>query len=147
MATTLRRILGILLALGIAGAAGATEANYRATCRYFESAAFNDRHVLKTDTFRIRLAEDCRDAIAVQVSSMPGSAEWTFATGYLARLEEYRATMIGLAAERRELAGSRSMRQVLRSSTRSSEFLIAKVMGLLDSREAWLYWRAAAVAD
>lgn len=129
-----------LLAGGLAGPANATD--FARTCSYFENVAYNDRFTRDHQTFRMRLADDCADALAVRTSARPGSVRHAMADNYLQRLEDYRWVMIGLAGDR--FRASRAGAAVeLRPISRTGAFLIARTMGVTETQVRWRDWRQA----
>ncbi|MSU90551.1 hypothetical protein GE300_13145 [Rhodobacteraceae bacterium 2CG4] len=68
---TLKAFLAALL-LATATPAVPAAAEFDRTCAYFSNVAYNDRFTREYLTFRIRLADDCADALAVLDGARPG---------------------------------------------------------------------------
>jgi len=129
-----------LLAAVLAGPADATD--FARTCSYFENVAYNDRFTRDHQTFRMRLADDCADALAVRSNARPGSVRHAMSDNYLQRLENYRWVMIGMARDR--FRASRTGAAVeLRPVSRTGAFLIARTMGITETQVRWRDWRQA----
>lgn len=129
-----------LMTAALAGPAVATD--FGRTCSYFENVAYNDRFTSDHQTFRMRLADDCADALAVWTGARPGSVRHAMSGNYLQRLEDYRWVMIGMARDR--FRASRAGASVeLRPVSRTGAFLIARTMGVTETQVRWRDWRQA----
>ncbi|MEM9778280.1 MAG: hypothetical protein AAF813_00070 [Pseudomonadota bacterium] len=129
-----------------AAAAQAQSDDHGKTCRYFTAVAFKESRGLAQDTFRMRLASDCREALHVLQASAPGTPPHDRAAMYLASMGSYRDVITSMVSERfRARGGAQQNALVVRPVTRSGEILIAKVMGLLDTQTDWRAWRQASV--
>ncbi len=138
-------ILGLLLV-----PASAVAEDFRATCKFFTSVSFNDRHTADHVTFRMHLADDCVEALRIHDNAKQGSVAYEQSRDYLIALQTYRQTLVNMAADRFDARpisrpGFAQSRPMTRPISQSGAFLIAKVMGLLDSGETWRAWREAAV--
>ncbi|MHA3976604.1 hypothetical protein ACW9UR_02870 [Halovulum sp. GXIMD14794] len=112
------------------------------TCTYFENIAYNDRFTQDHVTFRMKLADDCQDALSIWEGARPGSVQHAMSGNYLQRLEDYRWTMIEMARERfraSRVGDSHAMGPV----TRTGAFLIARTMGITATQTRWRDWRQA----
>ena len=144
----MRWMIAALLAVLIGGGAARAE-GFERTCVYYNNVAYNDRHTLAYETFRMRLANDCDDALQVLGEARPGTAEYLRAEAYLGRLQHFRATLIDMAREgfrRAEADTSRRRYQQIVGNpvSRTGEILIARVMGLTEAQGAWRDWRQTA---
>lgn len=137
-------LIAAFLTAFLGTAAGA--ADYRATCNYFTGIAFNDRHTQDRATFREQLADDCAAALSQRDRAAPGTVRWVLADVYLARLEAYRWTMIGMASDRFRAARTRPATEangIARPVSRTGAYLIAREMGLVANQTRWRAWHQA----
>lgn len=139
------RLQAVLIALMLATGAMAAPVQaeeFDRTCKYFENIAYNDRFTQVGVTFRVKLADDCNDALVVWQDARPGSVQHVLSANYLQKLEDYRWTMIDMAGER--FRASRTGDAVaLRPVTRTGAFLIARTMGITATQTRWREWRQA----
>ena len=146
-----RTLSFVVVSLGTIWAGGSGQAGpiggFDRTCQYFTNMAFQDRRASTDTTFRMQLAQDCVDALIY--SQSPVSLQRDRATDYLAQLEAYRQTIVGMLVSRAEGRGAErrvmsSIRPAVEPVSRAGAYLIARDMGLVDSHIDWTAWRRSA---
>ena len=127
-----------LVALCLLAAPMATaQSDYTRTCKYFVGISYNDRHTKAAPTFRVRLADDCGQALAQRAAARPGTVEYVLADHYLTRLEDYRQVLIDMARARFRVARSETTGNRFRPVSETGAYLIARTMGLFENQDRW----------
>lgn len=143
-------IFGAILALGAGVPAQAAPRDYQQTCLFFSNGAFKDRHRFGETTFRMKLAQDCVDAMVyLQTGS---DMEKDRAADYLDQLEDYRAVLVSMIVARAKtrgrsdaIWGPRTWQPAVYPVSRSGAYLIAREMGIIERQQDWNSWRRQAV--